>query len=139
MQVPAALRRMDQAVRFEGLADEWKNKQRRTRPCIQRKLDAQASRKRRAQQLFKSQINAILTRKERCCLPVCRSTCRLPAACALADAVLCVHAALACKMTGCAWLQGLLGRGMDACSRFKHSAGSASHAAEAVITVTEAL
>ena len=65
-QLPAALRRLGETVKFEGLEEEWRSKQRRTRPCIQRKLDAQASAKRRAQRLFRSQINAILRRKEKC-------------------------------------------------------------------------
>ena len=64
--MPAALRALEAAVKFEGLDEEWKRKQRRTRPCIQRKLNLQAAKKRSSQQLFQSQIQAILRRKEKC-------------------------------------------------------------------------
>ena len=61
-----ALAKIQDTVRSEGLEDEWRAKQRRVRPCVQRKLDLKASKKRITQARFKEQIQAILTRKSRC-------------------------------------------------------------------------
>ena len=65
MQVNNALGKIQDTVRYEGLENEWRAKQRRVRPCVQRKLDTKASKKKITQARFKEQIQAILTRKSR--------------------------------------------------------------------------